>query len=90
MASLTTLQVTLGAAATQATTTPILFCRWVTVQNNATHACRVGDSNVSSTRGIALAAAGGTVTFGYPGVVLSDIYISGTAADVIDIVYVLG
>ena len=94
MASLTTLQVTLGAGATQATTTTTILCREVIVQNNASHTVRVGDSNVSASRGIALAAssaANSIVLLNPTGtlILLSDIWLIGTQNDVIDIDYVL-
>ena len=85
------IQVTLGASATQVTTVNT-FARWVTVQNNAAAAMRVGDSTASSTKGINLAATGGIYTFvpqstpssGYD---LSTFYIAGTATQVADVLY---
>src|SRR5690242_15850393 len=60
-----TLQVTIGASATQITTkdTP---CLQVIFQNNATHTMRVGDANASSTRGALLGVGppGGSVNIG--------------------------
>jgi hypothetical protein len=50
-----TLQVTIGASATQVTALP-LRGRWVQFQNNAAHNAHIGDVNVSSSRGIQLAS----------------------------------
>jgi hypothetical protein len=51
------IQVTLGAGATQIATTPT-YCNQMDVQNNAAAVCRLGDSTVSSTKGVQLLAAG--------------------------------
>jgi hypothetical protein len=88
-----TLQVTLGAGATQvsATAQP---CRQVIIQNNAAHACRYGDVDVSATRGIYLApgTGGGAANIGSAfgaliAIDLSELYLYGTQNDVIDIWY---
>ena len=86
----TLLQKALGAGATQlappASPTAQIMCRQIIIQNNAAHSMRLGDSTVSSTKGIYLAAGpgGGTVNSG-PVVVynsyLSDWWAFGTAAD---------
>ena len=88
-----TIQVTIGASATQVSSTP-LFCRFVVFQNNAAHVIHIGDVNVSSTRGIQLASGspGGSFTIpptdqpsvGYNNLALY--YIAGTQSDVIDVV----
>ena len=60
------------------------------IQNNSGHSIRVGDSSVSSTRGILIASGtpGGSQTITpalqYTGD-LNEFYIVGTAADVIDL-----
>ena len=91
------IQVTLGSAATPVIASAVqpsgshnfslLF-----IQNNAAHVVRVGDSTVSSSKGIALAAGSSTtqpalaIVPGYENVrTLEEIYLFGTAADVIDL-----
>jgi hypothetical protein len=91
MATMKTLQVTLGAAATQVTTVQT-FARQALVQNNAAHDIRVRDSNVSATRGAKLlASANGSMNLGQSDINteidLSTVYIFGTAADVIDVIF---
>jgi hypothetical protein len=89
--ALKTLQVTLGAGATQVTTSDIP-ARQVIVQNNAAADCRVGDSNVSATRGAKLlSASNGSVNFGtmqFQNINLNQIFIFGTNTNVIDVIYV--
>lgn len=87
-------QVTLGAAATQLSTISAP-CRQVIVQNNAAHSMRVGDSTVSSTKGVFLSTVagggGGSLNFGamiFYGVNLMDLYVFGTQNDVVDVIYV--
>ena len=90
------LQVTIGAANTQISSTRIP-CRQVIVQNNAAHSCRVADKNVSSTKGALLNASGGagqgggTMNFGPFQAYNTDLtewWINGTQNDVIDVLYV--
>ena len=88
------IQVTIGAAATQVSTSG-LQCRWVSIQNNATHAMRVGDStaSVGGAKGILLASGspGGSVTIGAfesYALDLSTVYIAGTQGDTVDVWYV--
>lgn len=85
------IQVTLGAAATAITTNTNIYCSALTIQNNAAAVVRVGDSTVSATKGISLAAAGvgsTNLTFAFPrGAHLSDWFLFGTAAQVIDVLY---
>jgi hypothetical protein len=96
MALLKTLQVTLGAGATQITTVAQTYARQVQIQNNAAHNVRVGDSLVSATRGAQLntvaGGGGGTVNYGENTtggeLDLSTIWLFGTAADVIDVIYI--
>jgi len=89
------LQVTIGAASTQISTTP-KPAKQVIVQNNASHSCRVGDSTVSSTKGALLNASagaglgGGTVNAGpfqAYNTNLIEWWINGTQNDVIDVLY---
>ena len=84
-----TLQVTLGASATQVSATNI-YVKWVLFQDNAAHSMRIGDANVSSTRGIALSTGGSF--FDQPlriaeATNLAQWWVSGTAADVLDVIY---
>jgi hypothetical protein len=71
---------------------PEVKIRQIIIQNNAAHSMRVGDSTVSATKGIYLAAGpgGGSINSG-PVVVynsrLSDFSVFGTAADVLDVFY---
>jgi hypothetical protein len=87
-----TLQVALGAAATQVSTATTQ-CRHVMIQNNAAAVCRVGDANVSATRGISLAAAGaaGSIFNTGPSVAyesqLSEFFLFGTSGQIIDVFY---
>jgi len=95
--ALNTLQVTLGAGATRVNATTIRV-RQLTVQNNASNpaaVCRVGDSNVSATRGYSLSPAttsySGSATFGGQdsyNLDLKDVWLFGTAAQVIDILWI--
>lgn len=69
-----------------------VYVSYLIIQNNAGHSLRVGDNTVSSTKGILIASGtpGGSVTaqFAMPrGSLLSQWYIAGTNADVIDILY---
>lgn len=88
-----TMQVTLGAGATQLTTSPI-FVRQVIFQNNATHTVRVGDAAVTSSRGALLIAGpgGGTMNLGENTtggeIDLSTFWLVGTNTDVIDVIYI--
>jgi hypothetical protein len=97
MAILKTLQVTLGAGATQVFTpgvlAPSIFARQVQIQNNAAANVRVGDANVSATRGaLLLAASNGSVNYGENTtggeIDLSTIWLFGTATQVIDVIYI--
>lgn len=88
--AVTTLKVTIGAGLTQITTSSI-FAKWVQFQNNAAHVMRVGDANTSSTQGISLSVGGGFFAppLSAAGAMteLSQWYVSGTAADVLDVIY---
>lgn len=60
-------------------------------QNNSTHNMRVGDATVTSTKGIVLLANGGSLTLGSLMEYSSDLsewYVAGTAADVLDILFI--
>ena len=90
------LQVTLGAAATQlappSSSTAQVQCRQVIAQNNSAASMRLGDSTVSATKGLYLAAGPGGGTFNSgPSVsynsYLSDFWVFGTAATVVDVFY---
>lgn len=88
------IQVTLLAGATAITTNTNLYASVLAVQNNAAAVCRVGDNTVSATKGIAL-AAGSTTTQNAlviapatpRGIHLSEWFLFGTAAQVIDVLY---
>lgn len=86
------LQVTIGASATQLTASQIQV-RQLMIQNNAAHLVRVGDSTVTSSKGIYLAAGPGGGSFNSGPVniyetFLSDWYVAGTNGDVVDVLYV--
>ena len=91
--SVVTKQVTIGASVTQVSTTDI-YSSQITFQDNATHVMRVGDASTSSTRGALLSAGapGGSATFNGgssgKGLDLADFYVAGTAADVLDVIYI--
>lgn len=84
---MTTLQVTVGAGATQIAGANA-FARQVIFQNNAAHSMRIGDANVSGTRG-ALLSPGGSLNFGPNfdiSIDLSRFYVAGTQNDVLDVI----
>jgi hypothetical protein len=88
------MQVTLGAGATQVTATATRV-RQVTIQNNATHVCRLGDSTVTAAKGYSLQPStvsyNGQVTWGDLGsynIDLRQLYLFGTATDVIDVIWI--
>lgn len=59
----------------------------LTFQNNGSHDMRIGDSSVSSTKGIKLSTGGALtnlIAIQYAGT-LNDWWVNGTAADVLDI-----
>lgn len=89
-----TLQVTLGSGNTAVLSAGAhLNCRWIVFQDNATHVMRIGDTNISSTRGLLLASGspGGSFFVGPDtsgtGKDLGSWYVNGTNGDVIDIIY---
>jgi hypothetical protein len=87
------IQVTLAATATPITTNTALYASSLTIQNNTAHATRVGDNTVTASKGISLVVSGaiGSTLQIQPstprGIHLSEVYIFGTAADVIDVLY---
>lgn len=86
------IQVTLGAAATQISTQPI-SCKQIIFQNNAAAVMRLGDSSVSATKGNQLASGspGGSLVIGPMPPQLSNLnewYAFGTATQVLDVTYV--
>jgi len=89
-AKITTFQVTIGAAATQVSTT-FVPCRWLLIQDNAANTIHIGGSLVSSTRGIKLLAGGSFFIppTDQPSVGannLATFWLAGTQNDVIDVV----
>ena len=93
--ALNTLQVTLGAAKTPISATSLVV-RQVTFQNNAAAVMRLGDTNVSSTKGHALQPAtapaqANSVTWGELTsycVDLKDVYVIGTNTQLLDVTYI--
>ena len=82
-------QVTLGTGATQF---PAIQAQpqYMTVQNNATHAMRIGDKTVTSSKGISL-SPGGALTFSLGldyATRLCEFWAVGTAADVLDVMVI--
>lgn len=95
-----TLQVTLLAgktpivatAPTQSQTQIRISFQSLTIQNNSADPVRVGDTNVSATRGILLAGGspGGSITIDSLMEYSSDLsewYLFGTQGDIIDVLY---
>jgi hypothetical protein len=89
------IQVTLGSAATPIVAKGVqpansLPFQTLIIQNNAAHAIHVGDSTVSSGKGIQL-TTGGSLTIQLGLEYSSDLYeffLFGTAADVIDVLMI--
>lgn len=85
-----TMQVVLGSGATPvvSVSTP---CRWMTFQDNDAGDMRVGDADVSMTRGAKLSAGGGSyhVTHCGDGVAmdLKGWYAAGAQGQVLDVIY---
>ena len=88
------LQVTLGAGATQAAPVsnpnfPRKQIQFAVIQNNSGATARMGDNTVSATKGIVIGAT--PVILNPPlqyGIYLEELWFFGTAANVIDILYV--
>lgn len=88
-------QVTIPASGQIALTTTRTPAYELYVQNNSTHTIRVGDSTVSATKGLLVAAsnaAPGPLMFRPSGggllIEVSQVFVFGTAADVVDFSYV--
>ena len=64
--------------------------QYMTVQNNTAHAMRIGDKTVTSSKGIALAPSGAlTFSLGLDYATrLSEFWVAGTAADVLDVMVI--
>ena len=88
-AAVQTIQVTIGASATQVSASS-LNCKWVVFQDNtAADSMRIGDANVSTTRGVKLVAGASFFipTKPEPGAInLQNFYVAGTNGDVLDVV----
>lgn len=89
-----TLQVTIGAANTQILSSGAhLNCRWLVIQDNAAHNIRIGDTNITSSRGMLLSSGspGGSFYVGPDSSGssrdLGTWYINGTQNDVVDVIY---
>lgn len=87
------LQVTIaaGSAPTEITAIQNTWVQQLIIQNNATHDIRVGDDTVTTTKGIVVKAQGGSLNLSpnldYT-VNLSQVYIAGTAGDIIDVLFI--
>ena len=83
-----TLQITLGSGATQIAASPAPFNQMI-VQNNGS-AARLGDSTVTTAKGIVLPAAAPVPVGPFSGQQgdASQFYVAGTAAQVIDVLLV--
>jgi len=90
-AAVKTMQVTIGAGNTAVLSPGAhLNAIWMLFQNNAAHVMRIGDANISTTRGLSVATPGGAFYVGPATGVGRDLgswYVNGTAGDVLDIVY---
>lgn len=89
--SVKTLQVTQTGSAVQVSSTPIKV-KWVVFNNNAAAVARVGDANVSASRGYSLAASTGSFSPPVPlastfGTDLSQWYTVGTSTQILDVIY---
>lgn len=93
-ATVRTLQVTLTSSNTSILSSGAhLNTRWFVIQNNAAHNIRIGDTNISTTRGILLATGtpGGSFYVAPDpsgsGRDLGGWFINGTSGDVVDVIY---
>lgn len=93
-AAVKTLQVTIGAANTSIISSGAhQNCRWIVIENNAAHSIRIGDTNISSSRGLLLSSGtpGGSFYIGPDSAGsardLGNWFINGTQSDVIDVIY---
>lgn len=66
-----------------------IYASALSCQNNGTHAMRIGDNTVTTSRGQAIAANGSIYTAPCPpkGTRLADWWVIGTASDVLDVLY---
>jgi hypothetical protein len=85
------IQVTQTGAAVQLSTTPIM-CRILVVQNNAAAVAHVGDSTVSTTKGIQLAASGAAnsilkIESPVESINIAQYYTIGTSTQLLDVMY---
>lgn len=90
--SVHTMQVTIGSSATQILTSTT-FVRAVYFQNNAAHVMRIGDANVSASRGAQLASGspGGAFNVGPvfdSSIDVSTFWVAGTQNDVLDVIWI--
>lgn len=84
-----TLQVTLGAGVTPIIPSGNIFFKWVIFQNNAAANMRLGDANVTSSRGLLLQPVG-SATPPYSVPVTGNLakwFVIGTTAQVLDVIY---
>lgn len=94
-AKIHTLQVTLGAGNTPIIPNGDIVFKWVAFQNNSAHTMRIGDTLITSSRGIVLLAGtsgGGGSLMQQPwstpqGGSLAAWYVNGTSGDVLDVIY---
>lgn len=87
-----TIQVTIGSSVTELITTDT-YAHVITVQNNASHVMRVGDSTTTSSKGAELGVGppGGSMTVAVHAPLslnLANFYVAGTQNDVLDVIYV--
>lgn len=85
------IQVTQTGSAIQISSTPIQ-ARVLIIQNNAAASARVGDSTVTSSKGISLASGGGANSILYiespvASINLSQYYTIGTNTQLLDVLY---
>jgi len=85
------IQVTQTGSAIQISATPIM-CRVLIIQNNAAAACHVGDSTVSTTKGIQLAPSGAANSILYvespvDSINIAQYYTVGTSTQLLDVMY---
>ena len=81
-------QVTIGSSATQISALPQFFKFAILQNNGATNAMRIGDSSVTTSRGLQLVKGGGSVVIGPLPDTLEDAskyFVAGTQNDVVDV-----
>lgn len=88
-----TLQVTLGSGVTPIIPNGEIIAKWVIFQNNAAHSMRLGDANITSSRGLLLAngSPGGAASIVGTAPIsqtrLSKWNVIGTQNDLLDVIY---